>query len=102
MAWSGDSARAVEPSGGLATKAIDGDINLTWDANAAATWLFELVNVSNGTVIRFSALTAPVEHFTAAEQVALYGYTVGYVEWRVVAANANGAASMRHGFSAAE
>jgi len=101
VAWNGNSARAAEPSGGTATKAANGDIALAWDANGAATWLFELVNVSNGTVIRSSALTAPVEHFTAAEQVAVYGYTVGYVEWRVVAVNADGAASVQHGFSAA-
>lgn len=100
VGWSGDSARAAEPSGGLATKAVNGDITLTWDAKGAATWLFELVNVSNGTVVRSSALTAPVEHFTAAEQVAVCGYTVGYVEWRVTAVNVGGAASLRQAFSA--
>lgn len=99
VAWNGNSARAAEPSGGTATKAANGDIALTWDANGAATWLFELVNVSNGTVIRSNTVAAPAERFTAVEQVAVYGYTVGYVEWRVTAVDASGAASLKQSFA---
>ena len=99
--WNGNVRVPETPTGGAAAKDTGtGDITLSWDAGSATGWLFELMNVGTGATIRTSTLSAPLDVFTAAEQVAEYGYTVSYVQWNVTALGPDGAASRRQTFSA--
>lgn len=99
--WNGNVRIPETPTGGAAAKdAGTGDITLSWDAGSATGWLLELMNVGTGATIRTSTLSAPVDVFTASEQVAEYGYTVSYVQWNLTALGPDGAASRRQTFSA--
>lgn len=97
--WSGNAQTASTPTNGTATKDGSGDITLAWDALDGATWEVELINVGNGNVIRTRTVSSPTDTFTVAEQVAEYGYTVGFVQWNVTAITSTGAASPKAYFS---
>lgn len=98
--WSGTADAAQTPTNGTATKDGSSNITLAWDALDGVSWQVQLINVGNGNVIRTRTVNTPQDTFTAAEQVAEYGYTVGFVQWNVVAIKANGAGSPAANFSA--
>lgn len=83
-----------------ATHNAAGDVTMTWDANDAAEWDVELLNVNDSSVYRTETVTVPQTIFTAEEMVALYGFVSTFMMWRVRPRRADGASNVKSDFSA--
>lgn len=75
----------VTPSGLVAGYASAGgwDIEVTWPAAAGKTWRVISRNVETGAQISSTTVTSGKWTFTAAQQVAAYGYNVAHVDVEV-------------------
>lgn len=58
------------------------DIRMTWDVSSTPGQKYRIVNrrVDNAAVISTTVLSTPEFIFTEAQQIAEYGYTVGYID----------------------
>lgn len=98
--WSGNAERASSPTNGSAAHTGGtSDVKMTWDKLDATSWIIEHYNLNTGNVGLSRTVTQPTDTFTTAEQQAMYGFTAGFVQWRVTAIKANGAASVPVTFS---
>lgn len=98
--FNGDAARAQNPTGGVVTRTPGSDaVHMSWNALDGTSWRVRHYNVGDSTIFLDRIVNAPTDTLTEAEQIAEYGYTVGFVSWEVTAINANGAASQPVNFS---
>lgn len=82
--YSGSVETHPAPSNLAVTKSAEtGDIHAAWDNVAGATWTVRNINVSSGDLISETTTTTPSWTFSAADQVATYGFQASYVNVQV-------------------